>query len=142
MLFICRKVEKSNSVFAWDDPAAYKANANSLTTPQKPADFWSRLNQQVTTIDFNNFEPTPPQLVSIHKRERTSPLFSTAQISPSPTGLKKRKYRLVPNNNTLDFDASTSIHQPQPAVSEPLNDLKQTLPEDRKELLKLVSLRT
>lgn len=42
-----RKVENSNSVFGWDDMShGYKAT-NQMTS-QKPADFLSRLNQQVT----------------------------------------------------------------------------------------------
>lgn len=163
--FTYRKVENSNAVFSWD-PSIYKTAGINSTPTKQPQDFFSRLNNQVRvsqiffvyqcemcdrfklkcfrfqTIDFNNMEPsgssvatfqaTSP-LVTLHKRERKSEFFesSTADsgissISQSPL-LKKRKFKIVPND-------SGNVSTGSKAVS----TLPNQLPDDRKDILKLV----
>lgn len=68
-------------------------------------------------------------MVNIHKRERTSPLFKVGASQESNTVLKKRKFKLVPN----ELDDVVNIKQEHSV------DINQSLPEDRKDILKLVS---
>lgn len=84
--------------------------------------YWLNTFVYTQTIDHNQ---CPSPLVNIHKRLHTSPLFDEAATSSSASNLKKRKFRLVPND-TVAADASKSA------------DIVPSLPEDRKELLQLV----
>lgn len=117
-------------------------------------DFMSRLNSDVSTIDFNSTSSSSSStssLVKIHKRER-SPLSQS--ISPSTSSsdiVKKKKYKLIENSfiskKTL---TTTSLSSPLSSTSS-LNSFafsksqldsvdNKTAPEDRVEFLKVVSI--
>ncbi|EDV92365.1 GH24089 [Drosophila grimshawi] len=88
---LAAKVEMANSIKTWT-PADYAnaagRNAQSPKAPN-PMDFMSRLNSNVTSIDFN--ADSGRDLVKIHKRERSSPTFHNESMG------SKKRYRLINN---------------------------------------------
>lgn len=79
----------------------------------------------------STFETSP--LVQIHKRDRKSEFFESTLDSGSPSKsqsplLKKRKFKIVPNEteNVSKVGAGTST-------------ILNQMPDDRKDILKLVS---
>ncbi|XP_068158803.1 regulator of telomere elongation helicase 1 homolog [Drosophila tropicalis] len=100
------KVEMTNSIKSWtpDDyvSAAGRTQSHSQSKPPNAMDFMSRLDSNVSSIDFNS--TGSGNLVKIHKRERSSPTFGD---SKSSSQLKKR-YKLVDNIKTEPSTSSTS----------------------------------
>ncbi|KMZ08357.1 regulator of telomere elongation helicase 1 homolog [Drosophila simulans] len=90
------KVEMANSIKTWT-PADYASAAGRKLGGAAPnaMDFMSRLDSNVSSIDFNcctDSKSGSSGLVKIHKRERSSPTApeSTSQVS-------KKRYKLVEN---------------------------------------------
>lgn len=95
----------------------------------------SRLDSNVRSIDFNNCCQTVKKeekeeygMVSIHKRERTSPTSS----SSSSELAKKKRFKLAPLG-------TPNVPAPSlPSTSSMQQEMEKEVPTDRGELLKLV----
>nr|XP_016931748.1 regulator of telomere elongation helicase 1 homolog [Drosophila suzukii] len=90
------KVEMANSIKTWT-PADYASAAGRKLGGAAPnaMDFMSRLDSNVSSIDFNccmDSKSGSSDLVKIHKRERSSP---TTQETSSQVA--KKRYKLVEN---------------------------------------------
>ncbi|SPP77637.1 regulator of telomere elongation helicase 1 homolog [Drosophila guanche] len=111
------KVEMANSINSWT-PADYASAAGRTLGHAAPnaMDFMSRLDSNVSSIDFNCSGAAGSGLVKIHKRERSSP---SANDSVATQATKKR-YKLVDNIKTEPSS--------QPAVK--------VAPESRADLLR------
>lgn len=134
-------MEKTNSITSWspNDYAAAAGRSNTCKLPNA-MDFMSRLDSDVSAIDFNS------SLVKIHKRER-SPTSLTASTSSNSTELsKKKKYKLVDNTSLTkpQLSASTSSKLNSFSFGNKANlssgsEDNKKAPEERLEFLKVVS---
>ncbi|KAJ6638998.1 Regulator of telomere elongation helicase 1 like [Pseudolycoriella hygida] len=110
----------------YEQPIKTEKNITSSST------FFTGLNTQVKTINFNSVsnEPTTP-LVTLHKRERTSPARADDSPGRSAPSVKKRKFKIVANDShtSPDESANTSISKP---------DIEPSAPESIKELMTLL----
>lgn len=100
------KVENTNTVSSWTPEDYSKASGKSETLGIPSAnDFISRLETDVSTIDFNaaHLNSENLNLVTIHKRERTSP--STTQTTGDQ---KKKRLKLIPNTPMSISSSSSS----------------------------------
>ncbi|TMW51728.1 hypothetical protein DOY81_003220 [Sarcophaga bullata] len=148
-------IEKTNSIQSWT-PNDYATAAGRSQNAKCPSalDFMSRLDSDVSAIDFNasasnsNSKDTSTGLVKIHKRER-SPLsqFSSQTSSTSTSEVsKKKKYKLVENNfsPTLTKEVPNSTLRSSSLSSYTFNKTQlqsvdnQTAPEDRAEFIKML----
>ncbi|XP_055586273.1 regulator of telomere elongation helicase 1 homolog [Uranotaenia lowii] len=140
------KIENSNQVqtFKISD-----YQSKELKSEDAPKDFFSRLNTQVRTIDFNDMSAfsaasSSQSLVTIHKRERSAEFSNQSQPALNTTTLKKRKLVLIPqatinlteddNRNNIANNASQSSSSSTQQVDDP----SRQAPEDRVELLKVI----
>ncbi|EDW07713.1 regulator of telomere elongation helicase 1 homolog [Drosophila mojavensis] len=96
---LAAKAEMANSIKSWT-PADY-VNAAGCTNQSQTApnamDFMSRLNSNVTSIDFNNTD-----LVKIHKRERSSPTANESLTSG------KKRFKLISSTDMVKTEPGTS----------------------------------
>lgn len=141
-------VKNANDTFSWD---IYGKPAGTLPPKSKGSNFFSRLDDTVKTIDFNNMSAFSNEVnssqVKIHKRERSSP-DNCGEPSTSTTDFlncfanpKRKKLIVVANNSAVNSDSDPVLpRQLSPEKVETTNSEPQDLPSDRKELLKLVSI--
>lgn len=105
------------------------------------------------TIDFNNLSSSSYQSeVTIHKRSRRSDENSPDSFADSSSALdtsgtlKKRKFRIVPNNPPATIvnqtQMKTVVKTEEPDSSAADSDVVMVVPENRQELLQLVCLFT
>ncbi|KAH8245486.1 hypothetical protein KR032_010889 [Drosophila birchii] len=93
------KVEMANSIPTWT-PDVYaqavgrKLGTGGAATPNA-MDFMSRLDSNVSSIDFNCCSDGKSGLVKIHKRERSSP--TPPETGSSASQAPKKRYKLVEN---------------------------------------------
>lgn len=141
-------VKNANDTFSWD---IYGKPAGILPPKSKGSNFFSRLDDTVKTIDFNNMYASSNEVnssqVKIHKRERSSPdnsgkpSTSTTDFVNSFANPKRKKLIVVANNSTVNSDFDPVLpKQLTPEKVDSTNSDSQELPSDRKELLKLVSI--
>lgn len=128
-------------------------------------DFMSRLDSDVSAIDFNsscsssNSTISSTGLVKIHKRERSPLSQATSPTSSTGEGIKKKKYKLVENSfntkpklsSTLSSTSSSASSSSSTSSTTTLNAFafsksqiqnsanNKTIPEGRLEFLKMVS---
>ncbi|XP_030569109.1 regulator of telomere elongation helicase 1 homolog [Drosophila novamexicana] len=129
---LAAQAEMANSIKTWT-PADYANAAGCSTLGRRPPDamdFMSRLNANVTSIDFNGAD-AGQDLVKIHKRERSSPTASESSM------IAKKRYKLI-GNDPLKTEPSepastSSSYCPTPAQSQ----LKEA-PESRADFLREV----
>ncbi|XP_023293799.2 regulator of telomere elongation helicase 1 homolog [Lucilia cuprina] len=97
------KIEKTNLIQSWS-PNDYASAAGRSRNGKLPSamDFMSRLDSDVSAIDFNSSasgsSSSSTGLVKIHKRERSPFSQSTSPSSNSSGVVKKKKYKLVENS--------------------------------------------
>ncbi|XP_030378751.1 regulator of telomere elongation helicase 1 homolog [Scaptodrosophila lebanonensis] len=121
-------VEMANSIKSWT-PEDYANAAGKPSNQPAPnaMDFMSRLESNVSSIDFNCTENAGSGLVKIHKRERSSP---TTSESNTLQAVNKKRYKLV------DYSASTSSTSSCSSTSQSVTE-KQA-PENRADFLRVV----
>lgn len=126
-------------------------------------DFMSRLDSDVSAIDFNSTcsstssATSSTGLVKIHKRERSPLSQATSPSSSTSDGIKKKKYKLVENSyltkskitsylSTTSSSTTSSSSTPSSTSSDTTinsqtqsGDNSKTIPEGRAEFLKMVS---
>ncbi|XP_055844021.1 regulator of telomere elongation helicase 1 homolog [Episyrphus balteatus] len=141
--FAAIKIENTNTITSWTPEDYSKAIGKPRSSGIPSAsDFISRLDSDITTIDFNasNLKTEDSSLVTIHKRERTSP--SQTQTNSDP---KKKRLKMVPNNpissSTSSNFSNPSLHSlyafNKPSITK--NEEKtQELPTQHVDLLKLI----
>lgn len=154
----CSKIEKTNSIQSWS-PNDYATAAGRSLNGKFPnaMDFMSRLDSDVSAIDFNSScsgsngsSCSTTGLVKIHKRERSPLSQSTSTSSTSSEVIKKKKYKLVENTfssklTTSSISSSTTsindlqIFEFRKAQVLNVNNNTETAPEGRIEFLKVVS---
>ncbi|XP_017035372.1 regulator of telomere elongation helicase 1 homolog [Drosophila kikkawai] len=130
------KVEMANSIKTWtpDDYAqavGHKLGTSGAAIPNA-MDFMSRLDSNVSSIDFNccsegSSSSGKSGLVKIHKRERSSPTQPETEGSTSQAS--KKRYKLVENIKVKS--------EPKPPLSSPVK----VAPEDRAVFLREVRSR-
>lgn len=152
--FIISKIEKTNSIQSWS-PNDYATAAGRSHNGKLPSamDFMTRLNSDVSAIDFNSTSTSSSStssLVKIHKRERSPLSQSILPSTSSSDTAKKKKYKLVENSFVSKQTLSTtSLSSPLSSTSS-LNSFvfmksqlqsvdNKTAPEGRVEFLKVVS---
>lgn len=121
----------SNSI---SNNSSSASSSSTFASTSRSTDFLQRLDRQATTIDFNSRSPPRSGLVSIHKRERTSPLFGNdastggGAVQQQQQMLKRRRLRLVPNDAPAASGGGGSGDAP----------VAPSLPSDRHSLLELL----
>ncbi|KAM8718412.1 hypothetical protein ACLKA7_001600 [Drosophila subpalustris] len=136
---LATKVEMTNSIKTWT-PADYISAAGrrpqSQTAPNA-MDFMSRLNSNVTSIDFNCAADSG--LVKIHKRERSSP---TAGESLASQAISKKRYKLVNADVAVKMEPGASSSQSQSNLKilsgAPTQSQLKDAPESRTDFLREV----
>ncbi|KAL7744472.1 hypothetical protein ACLKA6_001847 [Drosophila palustris] len=136
---LATKVEMTNSIKTWT-PADYINAAGrrpqSQTAPNA-MDFMSRLNSNVTSIDFNCAADSG--LVKIHKRERSSP---TASESLATQAISKKRYKLVNADVAVKIEPGASSSQSQSNLKNlleaPTQSQLKDAPESRTDFLREV----
>lgn len=135
---LATKVEMANSIKTWT-PADY-VNAAGRGSQNQPApnamDFMSRLNSNVTSIDFNCADSG---LVKIHKRERSSP---TASETLATQAISKKRYKLVNADVPIKSEPGTTSSQSQSNLKSltatPTQSQLKEAPENRTDFLREV----
>ncbi|XP_055912686.1 regulator of telomere elongation helicase 1 homolog isoform X2 [Eupeodes corollae] len=129
------KIENTNKITGWspDDYSNAVGKSRSSAAPSA-SDFISRLDSDISTIDFNATisRSDNSNLVTIHKRERTSP--NQAQTSNDP---KKKRLKMVPNNPLSSTSSASFSFNNQTSIMKPA-EKSQELPTQHVDLLRLI----
>ncbi|KAM7347678.1 regulator of telomere elongation helicase 1 [Cochliomyia hominivorax] len=152
------KIEKTNSIQSWN-PNDYATAAGRSRNGKLPSamDFMSRLDSDVSAIDFNsstssNSNSSTTGLVKIHKRERSPLSQVSSPTSNSSEVVKKKKYKLVENKFTPKSSISSALSSTATSTSSSTSLLSsfsfnksqltsvdnKTAPEGRVEFLKVL----
>ncbi|KAH8266752.1 hypothetical protein KR026_000071 [Drosophila bipectinata] len=125
------KVEMANSIKSWS-PADYACAAGRTlggSSAPNAMDFMSRLDSNVSSIDFNCMDSRSSSsgLVKIHKRERSSPPSSSQASSQTA----KKRYKLVDNISSIKVEPPEVEKVAPEARSDFLRELRSLVSQDQ-----------
>ena len=124
------KIENSNEIYGRNSnlsSADYKFAAKFIKKEEKPTSFFSGLNRDVSSIDFNTIDTS----------QASSSLKSQSNLSLEEfeSASKKRKLKMIPNVQTPQEVTFVFFNEP---VKVKRSNYEQNVPEDRKDFLEMV----